>query len=79
MFESGKGATLTDVEGYEYLDALAGIILAHLDLGRKEIAQVAYGQMSRGFLESAEHDQQQRHQSLRVEFPDSLCRRFRRR
>jgi 4-aminobutyrate aminotransferase-like enzyme len=36
IFESGKGATLTDVEGYEYLDAMPGITVAHL--GHSELA-----------------------------------------
>lgn len=45
VFESGKGATLTDVEGYEYLDAMAGITVAHLGHGRKELAEVAYEQV----------------------------------
>jgi adenosylmethionine-8-amino-7-oxononanoate aminotransferase len=45
IFESGEGAVLKDVEGKEYLDAMAGITVAHLGHGRKDLAQVAYEQV----------------------------------
>jgi adenosylmethionine-8-amino-7-oxononanoate aminotransferase len=45
VFESGEGAMLKDVEGKEYLDAMAGITVAHLGHGRKDLAQVAYEQV----------------------------------
>jgi adenosylmethionine-8-amino-7-oxononanoate aminotransferase len=47
VFESGQGAVLKDVQGYEYLDAMAGITVAHLGHGRSDIAKVAYEQMSK--------------------------------
>jgi len=47
VFESGDGAVLKDVMGKEYLDAMAGITVAHLGHGRKDLAQVAFEQMSK--------------------------------
>ena len=42
----GEGAILTDQHGQEYLDALAGIWCVNIGYGRKELAQVAYDQIS---------------------------------
>ncbi|KAL2263964.1 hypothetical protein VTK26DRAFT_3958 [Humicola hyalothermophila] len=47
VFESGEGAVLRDVRGKEYLDAMAGITVAHLGHGRTDLAQVASEQMSK--------------------------------
>jgi adenosylmethionine-8-amino-7-oxononanoate aminotransferase len=46
IFESGDGAVLKDVVGKEYLDAMAGITVAHLGHGRKDLAQVAFEQVA---------------------------------
>ena len=40
VFESGHGSTLVDVEGREYLDALAGLFLVNVGHGRAEIGEV---------------------------------------
>ncbi len=45
VFESGDGAVLKDVEGKEYLDAMAGITVAHLGHGRTDLARVAFEQV----------------------------------
>jgi 4-aminobutyrate aminotransferase-like enzyme len=45
VFESGDGAVLRDIEGKEYLDAMAGITVAHLGHGREDLARVAYEQV----------------------------------
>lgn len=45
IFESGDGATLKDVEGKEYLDAMAGITVAHLGHGRDDLSRVAFEQV----------------------------------
>ncbi|EUC38645.1 hypothetical protein COCCADRAFT_32300 [Bipolaris zeicola 26-R-13] len=47
VFESGDGAVLKDVMGKEYLDAMGGITVAHLGHGRKDLAQVAFEQMTK--------------------------------
>lgn len=49
IFESGEGAVLKDVMGKEYLDAMAGITVAHLGHGRKDLAQVAFEQVGQCF------------------------------
>jgi adenosylmethionine-8-amino-7-oxononanoate aminotransferase len=49
VFESGEGAVLKDVNGKEYLDAMAGITVAHLGHGRKDLAQVAFEQVCLSF------------------------------
>jgi adenosylmethionine-8-amino-7-oxononanoate aminotransferase len=46
VFDSGDGAVLRDVEGKEYLDAMAGITVAHLGHGRTDIARVAFEQVT---------------------------------
>lgn len=46
VFESVEGCRLKDVNGFEYID-IAGITVAHLGHGRKDIAQVAYEQMQK--------------------------------
>ena len=43
---SGKGSTLTDVNGKEYLDATGGLWLAQIGHGREELGQVAAEQIS---------------------------------
>lgn len=40
IFESGHGSTLVDVDGREYLDALAGLFLVNVGHGRAEIGEV---------------------------------------
>lgn len=49
VFEFGEGAVLKDVNGKEYLDAMAGITVAHLGHGRKDLAQVAFEQVCQPF------------------------------
>ncbi len=41
----GQGSTLTDAEGREYLDAMAGLWCVNIGYGRKEVAEAAYRQM----------------------------------
>lgn len=45
VFESGKNATLTDVQGNKYIDAMGGITVAHLGHGREDMAKIAFEQM----------------------------------
>ncbi|KAL7752918.1 hypothetical protein RI367_001367 [Sorochytrium milnesiophthora] len=47
IFEDGDGAELTDVLGTKYLDALGGLTTTLIGHGRKELAQVAFDQMTR--------------------------------
>ena len=42
----GKGSTLWDAEGREYIDAHAGALLTQVGHGREELAKVAAEQMS---------------------------------
>ena len=46
IMTQGKGCSLTDVNGKEYLDATGGLWLAQIGHGREEIAQVAAEQIS---------------------------------
>ncbi len=41
----GDGCTVTDVEGREYLDAMAGLWCVNIGYGRKEVAEAAYRQL----------------------------------
>jgi adenosylmethionine-8-amino-7-oxononanoate aminotransferase len=45
MFASGKGATLTDVEGREYIDGMASLWNVNVGYGRAELADAAATQM----------------------------------
>jgi len=45
IFRSGRGATLTDVEGREYIDAMASLWNVNVGYGRHELADVAAEQM----------------------------------
>ena len=45
IVEQAKGAWLTDIDGNNYLDAMAGLWCTNIGYGRKEIAEVAYEQM----------------------------------
>ncbi|KAK4235996.1 pyridoxal phosphate-dependent transferase [Achaetomium macrosporum] len=56
IYESGEGAVLRDIEGKEYLDAMAGITVAHLGHGRTDLAQVAFEQMPKLEVSSNERD-----------------------
>ncbi len=47
IFESGRGSTLVDVEGREYLDALAGLFLVNVGHGRAEIGEAMARQAAR--------------------------------
>lgn len=47
IFNRGKGCTLWDVDGREYLDATGGLWLAQIGHGREEMAEVAAKQMRR--------------------------------
>jgi adenosylmethionine-8-amino-7-oxononanoate aminotransferase len=50
---SGKGAIITDDEGREYIDGLAGLWCVNVGHGRTELAQAAFDQMSRLAYHSA--------------------------
>ncbi|KAF4414673.1 acetylornithine aminotransferase [Fusarium acutatum] len=52
IFESGEGAVLKDVEDKEYLDAMAGITVAHLGHGREDLAKVAYEQVQWPYVQA---------------------------
>src|SRR5438477_12440209 len=43
---SGQGATLTDIEGREYLDGMASLWNVNVGYGRKELAAAAAEQMT---------------------------------
>ncbi len=45
IFVKGRGAVITDVQGREYLDGLAGLWNTNVGHGRAELAQVAEAQM----------------------------------
>ncbi|MGA7910972.1 MAG: aspartate aminotransferase family protein [Candidatus Dormiibacterota bacterium] len=45
IFTSGRGATLTDVEGREYIDAMASLWNVNVGYGRHELADTAAEQM----------------------------------
>ena len=45
VFVRGKGSTVWDAKGKEYLDAFAGLWCVNVGWGREEIAQAAYQQM----------------------------------
>lgn len=45
MFASGSGATLTDVEGREYIDGMASLWNVNVGYGRAELAEAAATQM----------------------------------
>ena len=45
MFASGRGATLTDVEGREYVDGMASLWNVNVGYGRTELADAAASQM----------------------------------
>ena len=47
IFVHGKGCTLWDAAGWEYLDATGGLWLAQVGHGRDEIADAAAAQMRR--------------------------------
>ncbi|MDT9685321.1 aminotransferase class III-fold pyridoxal phosphate-dependent enzyme [Streptomyces sp. TRM76323] len=43
----GSGCRLRDAHGREYLDATGGLLLAHVGHGRRDLAEVAAGQMAK--------------------------------
>lgn len=47
IFESGHGSTLVDVNGREFLDALAGLFLVNVGHGRSEIGEAMAGQAAK--------------------------------
>jgi adenosylmethionine-8-amino-7-oxononanoate aminotransferase len=49
----GKGSTITDIEGKDYLDGLAGLWNVNVGHGRKELAQAAAHQMETLAYQSA--------------------------
>ena len=53
MFASGKGATLTDVEGREYIDGMAALWNVNVGYGRTELADAAAAQMKKLAFTSA--------------------------
>jgi adenosylmethionine-8-amino-7-oxononanoate aminotransferase len=46
VFRSGCGSTLTDVDGREYLDGLAGLFVVNIGHGREEVAEAIARQAS---------------------------------
>ena len=46
IWVEGHGAVITDAEGHEYIDGLAGLWNVNVGHGRVELAQAAAGQMS---------------------------------
>jgi putrescine---pyruvate transaminase len=53
IFASGRGATLTDVEGREYVDGMASLWNVNVGYGRTELAEAAAAQMSKLAFSSA--------------------------
>ncbi len=45
VVEKTKGARLTDVDGKQYIDAMAGLFCVNAGYGREELAKAAYDQM----------------------------------
>src|SRR4029450_14108343 len=45
VFVQGRGATITDIQGREYIDGLAGLWDANVGHGREELAKAAATQM----------------------------------
>jgi len=45
IFKSGSGATLTDIEGHEYIDGFASLWNVNVGYGRTELADAAAAQM----------------------------------
>jgi 4-aminobutyrate aminotransferase-like enzyme len=45
VYVRGRGATVVDVTGHEYLDGLSGLWNVNVGHGRKELAQAAAAQM----------------------------------
>jgi len=45
LFQSGRGATLVDIEGRSYLDGMAGLWNVNVGYGRDELAEAAREQM----------------------------------
>jgi adenosylmethionine-8-amino-7-oxononanoate aminotransferase len=46
VYVRGRGATVTDIQGREYIDGLAGLWNVNVGHGREELAQAAAAQMS---------------------------------
>ena len=45
IVEKSKGARITDVDGKEYIEAMAGLFCVNVGYGREELAKAAYEQM----------------------------------
>ena len=45
MIVRGEGCTVTDGEGKEFLDAMAGLWCVNIGYGRKEVAEAVYRQL----------------------------------
>ena len=45
VYVRGRGATITDIQGREYIDGLAGLWNVNVGHGREELAQAAFDQM----------------------------------
>lgn len=45
VVEKSKGARITDVDGKEYIEAMAGLFCVNVGYGREELARAAYEQM----------------------------------
>lgn len=52
----GSGCRLRDAHGREYLDATGGLLLAHVGHGRRDLAEVAAGQMTKLEYYSSFHE-----------------------
>src|SRR5205809_3017749 len=46
VYVRGRGATITDIQGREYIDGLAGLWNVNVGHGREELAQAAARQMN---------------------------------
>src|SRR5690349_18568517 len=53
VWVKGKGSMLTDIEGNEYIDGLAGLWNVNIGHGRRELAQAAAHQMEQLAYQSA--------------------------
>ena len=53
IFESGRGATLTDVHGRDFIDAMASLWNVNVGHGRPELAEAAAAQMAKLAFSSA--------------------------
>ena len=53
VVEKSSGSRITDVDGKEYIDAMAGLFCVNVGYGRPELAKAAYDQLIKQCLYSA--------------------------